>query len=126
MRTRYITTDLDLEAPCDLAAIQNEFSDDVLPHFCGPIGERFRASFGLYSLGSESGDIEFFCALIESLSDESKDILAKCSKVDFNMGYEAGSEPKSWRTTLPGQTLERVASVGGDIIVTIYPVGTYT
>ncbi len=126
MRTRYITTDLDIEGLADLSLIVEEFGEEVVPHFCGIVGEAFRASFGIASCGSESGDINFYCTLIDSLSDDARELIETCTKIDFNLGYEAGNQPKSWRSILPNEDLERIASVGGDVVVTIYPYGTYS
>ena len=126
MRTRYITTDLDIEGPTDLSLLVEEFGEEVVPHFCGPVGELFTASFGIASSGSESADINFFCTLIQSLSDDARELIKSCTKIDFNLGYEAGKQPKSWRSVLPNEDLERIASVGGDVVVTIYPYGTYS
>ena len=125
MRTQYITTDLELESPNDLTPIAQEFEDDVLVQFCGAMGDRHTASFGLFREGSVATDINFFCDLVENLSDSSQKLWNSCTRIDFNIGYEAGDEPKSWRSSIPTEVLTRIAKNRGDIVITIYPHGTY-
>ena len=124
MRTQYITTDLELESPNDLTPIAQEFGDDVLVHFCGAVGDRHAASFGLLREGSVATDINFYCDLIENLSDSSRKLWDSCTRIDFNIGYEAGDDPKSWRSPIPTEVLARITENHGDIVITIYPHGT--
>ncbi len=122
-RTRYITTDLDLEGPIDLEPIARAFGDDEIVHFCGPAGDHYRSSIGLAApSGSESADIEFFCMLAEALDERCRSILRSCSRIDFNLGYEGGSEPRAWMSRLTAEAMKRVASLKGDVVVTIYPI----
>ncbi|AFY38300.1 hypothetical protein Lepto7376_1990 [[Leptolyngbya] sp. PCC 7376] len=126
MRTQYITTDLELESPNDLTSIVQEFEDDVLVHFCGAVGDRHAASFGLFHEGSVASDINFYCNLIENLSESSRMLWDSCTRIDFNIGYEAGDEPKSWRSPISTEVLERITKNRGDIVITIYPHGIYS
>ena len=125
MRTQYITTDLELESPNDLTLIAQGFGDDVLVHFCGAVGDRHAASFGLFNEGSVDSHINFYCNLIENLSESSRELWDSCTRIDFNIGYEAGDEAKSWRSPITTDVLARITKNHGDIVITIYPHGTY-
>ena len=125
MRTQYITTDLELESPHDLRPIAQEFGENVLVHFCGSVGDRYAASFGLFHGGSVANDINFYCDLIENLSASSLKLWESCTRVDFNIGYRAGDQTKSWRSLIATEVLLRITQNHGDIVITIYPHGTY-
>ncbi|MEM9556215.1 MAG: hypothetical protein AAGC60_18295 [Acidobacteriota bacterium] len=121
MRTRYITTDLDLEGPDDLSEIAHQLDRDLAVHFCGQVGRVFRATFGLLQRTSdESSDIDFLCELAEALDPAARALWDRCSRIEFNIGYEAGSEPRSWRSRILTETLAQVSRLGGDLVVTIY------
>ncbi len=66
-----------------------------------------------------------FCMLAESLEGELRSLWDSCSKIEFDLGFAAELEPRRWHTRLDTSVLKRVASLGGDIAITIYPPGTY-
>jgi hypothetical protein len=65
--------------------------------------------------------IEEFCKLIENLSSKSKEIWDKCHRKEFDIGFESGNTPKSFRTVIQSETVKRCAEIGASITITVYP-----
>lgn len=121
MKTSYITTDLDLESDEDLQRLANAVPSEIIVHFCGKADGLYRAVFGLsINDSSEDDAANIYCSFAESLAEPEKSIWASCTRIAFNFGYEAGSNPSTWRSTISQSTLARIADLGGEATVTIY------
>jgi hypothetical protein len=57
---------------------------------------------------------------VNSLSAEAKEAWGKCDYRRFNIGFRAGNAPHERTFTIGQRTVESVASIGGEIVVTIY------
>lgn len=120
-RTHYLATDLEIEGDTDLTPMVAFFGDDVSVHFCGQVGATYRAAFGLAGIAIHAEEaIELYCALVNGLPDDLRATWDRLARVDFDIGYQAGDDPKSWSTRVSRESLRRVAAVGGDVVVTIY------
>jgi hypothetical protein len=118
VQTSYITTDLDIESAVDLQPLANSVGDEILVHYCGPIEDRHRLTLGIAGLDvDEDQAIKIYCDFINSLD---RDLLTEGARVTFNVGYEAGDELIAFRSTISKRSLDSIASVGGEIMVTIY------
>ncbi|MGD1938918.1 MAG: hypothetical protein ACFCA4_15400 [Cyanophyceae cyanobacterium] len=125
MQPQYITTDLELESLYDLTPIAQELGNNLVVNFCGEVGDRHGAFFGLFQEESVATDISFYCDLIDKLSGPSRKLFESCTRIDFDIGYEAGDEVNKGRSPISTDVLTRVIKNHGNIIITIYPHGTY-
>ena len=123
MEVQYLNTDLEIESEGDLSKIVDEFGEDVLVLHHGEIRGYQHASFEIAgSSGSTNPDdiINYFCDLVDGLSQEAREIWDACCSRVFDIGYESGSTP-NFQSEIRAGTIERVAGVGASIAITIYP-----
>ena len=123
METHYLNTDLLIESKSDLSRIVQEFGDDVIVLHHGDTRGYHHASFEIDSGGTNAGADEViiaFCHLVENLPEEVREIWDGCCSKVFDIGYESGTSPRSFRSELRAPTIQRVAAIGASIVVTIY------
>ncbi|MBI1918091.1 MAG: hypothetical protein HYS12_25650 [Planctomycetes bacterium] len=121
---RYLNVDLDLESRVSLAPIVEAFGEDVVVLHQSACREFFTASFeaaGSGCSGDAEGAINDLCLLVENLPDDARRLWDECCTRVFDIGYESGDSPRSFRSILHPETVMRVAAVGAAIMVTIYP-----
>lgn len=121
----YITTDLQLQAPLDLAPLADELVQrGLLLHFVGPwqngsCSARFASAAP--SLEPDP-DIAVMLSAIEALDEPSRNLWAACTSRNFDIGYDCGDGPSSLMQHLSPATLVRIAAIGAGLTITIYPV----
>ncbi len=121
METSYITTDLDLESNTDLQIVADQLTGRQIVHYCGQVKKHYQLTLGLLiSDSSEDEAISAFCDFAERLPKDARTVWDNCTKITFNMGYEAGNVPSTWRSSVSPEVLERVVKLGGQIAITIY------
>lgn len=122
---RYLTTDLDLRAPLDLAPLADELIQrGLLPHYVGPWQDgswSARFAFAASFPRPDSG-IAAMLTAIEALGEPARSLWAACTSRDFNIGYDCGDEPWAFSQQLLPETLARIAAVGAGLVITLYPV----
>jgi hypothetical protein len=94
----------------------------MMVHHYGEMNSYQHASFsgaGMY-VGADRA-INAFCSLVENLSEEARKVWDGCCTRIFDIGYESGSTPRSFRSEVRAATVQWVAAVGASIAVTIYP-----
>lgn len=120
----FLNVDLDLESKASLASIVETFGKDVVVLHHNTAREFCTASFEAVGSGC-SGDAESaissLCLLVENLPEDARRIWDECCTRVFDIGYESGDSPKSFRSILHPETIKRVAALGAAIMVTIYP-----
>ena len=122
---RYITTDLQLRAPLDLAPLADELIQrGLLLHFVGPSQNgSWSARFASAAPSPDPDpDIAAMLTTIEALDEPSRSLWAACTSRDFDIGYDCGDTPSAFMQQLSPATLTRIAAVGAGIVITIYPV----
>lgn len=125
MEARYLNTDLEIESKQDLSPIVEEFGEDVSVLHQWEFREHQHASFEIAgsSLISNADDvISFFCSLVDNLPPSAREIWDGCSSRIFDIGYQSGTEPHSFRSEIRASTIQRAADIGASIVITIYPV----
>ena len=122
MNAQYLNTDLEIESKDDLARIVEEFGEDVLVLNHGETRGYQNASFEIAG-GSADADsaINSFCTLIEQLPKDVREIWDGCCSRIFDIGYESGKSPQSFRSEIRAATMQRIAKIGAGVVVTIYP-----
>jgi hypothetical protein len=119
---QYLNTDLDLVCDVDPVVLAAEFeSRDLVAHVT-PGGDGL-----FYVLCEDSNDTEpepnivRLLDAIESLSGPARELWARCSKREFNVGYDCGDEPWSFNQGVSNQVLRRMADCGASFRITLYP-----
>lgn len=99
-----------------------EFGEDVFVLHHGEMRGYQHASFEIP--GSSAGADEIinsFCALVEALPKEVREIWDGCCSRVLDIGYESGTSPRSFRSEIRASTIQRVAEIGVSLVITIYP-----
>ena len=124
MEIRFLNVDLEIESSENLQPIIDDFGEDVSVLYHGENGSGFNLAAFEVNFSNDNdidGIVSTFCFLIENLSQEAKEIWNKCHSKRFDAGFQSGDFPRSYKTEIRADTLERVAKIGASIVVTIYP-----
>ena len=116
----FLNIDLDLESKESLDLLVKELGETLSVMTHHSIDETNYASFETGSSGIKEIIEEYF-RVYTGLSDESKVCWSKCSKREFNLGYESGETPNNYQSLIPEESLSKLVSIGGCIGITIYP-----
>ena len=131
MRIRYLNTDLDLVAVRDLTPLTSALNARaVFPLSVDRGGDGlWYATLELetddFAIDPE-GTIRGMLDAIEAIDGEAKQLWAESSLREFNIGYDCGDEPQAFSSGLSNATLNRIASVGASLRITLYPVSENT
>ena len=121
MHVRYLNTDLEIESKNDLSQIVQEFGDDIVVLHCGEVRGYQLASFEIPANTAGADEtINHFCALVEGLTQEAREIWEGCCSRVIDVGYESGTSPGNFRSEIRASTIQRVAAIGASIVITIY------
>ena len=119
---QYLNTDLDLVCDVDPAVIAAEFEARGLGVVVTP-GDDGR----WYVICEDGNDTEpepnisRLLDAIESLSEAARALWQRCSKREFDIGYDCGDDPWSFNQGISNETLRRMAACGAGLRITIYP-----
>ena len=112
--------DLDIESLVDITPIVEEWGKRVTVFRHEEVDGVFYGSFEtVYS--EVSRIIEEYVSLVEGLTPSSREIWDKAHKRDFDFGYESGSKPNNFHSRIEADYVNKLANVGGSIVITIYP-----
>lgn len=123
MKTRYITTDLDIFSKKDLSELAAFLQDHTCILHCGWRDE------GQFHLCLEpntdddsllEADLDNLLDAVEQLPDTLKQLWNSASEVDFNLGIETG-DCHGHNLKVPAKFLQRIAKLNGTLSVTTYP-----
>jgi hypothetical protein len=121
---QFLNVDLELESEYDLSRLVKDLGEEIMVMHDGTIRNYHHLACEITS-GNMSGADEIindFCPLIEQFPPDIKSLWEACCTRIFDIGYESGSRPQSFRSELRASTLQRVANIGAGIIITIYPI----
>ena len=122
--TQYLNTDLDLVSTADLTALAADLEARGLDslHVDRQEDSQWIAIFES-SAGYDQPETTILMLLdvIESLDEPSRRAWWECTKREFNIGYDCGSEPWAFNQALSNQTLLRMANAGAGLRITLYP-----
>lgn len=124
MEIKFLNVDLVIDSYENLQPLVNELAGNVSVMFNGEWENNLnRLSLAIkYSYEKTADEIVLeFCYLIEKFSSESNLIWNRCQKREFDVGFESGSSLTSYETEIQAETIQRVAKLGGSILITIYP-----
>lgn len=118
----YLNTDLDLVCDVDPAILVSKLeAADLAVHVSSGEDGLF------YVLCEDSNETEpepnlvRLLDAIEALSGPARDLWNRCSKREFNVGYDCGDEPWSFNQGISNEVLRRMANSGSSFRITLYP-----
>ncbi|HKR25466.1 MAG TPA: hypothetical protein VJS15_09420 [Allosphingosinicella sp.] len=123
-RTGYLNTDLELVSKDDLTALATYLKDrkwSALHAGRRPDGTWlgvFEAPHG--DQEAPEPTISTMLALLSALPEPLQKEWRSCSKRDFNIGYQAGTD-RRLEQALPNDLLKQIAALGASISITLYP-----
>ncbi|MBX3426895.1 MAG: hypothetical protein KF688_14545 [Pirellulales bacterium] len=121
---RYLNTDLELISADDLTALAVAFEvGGVRPlHAAQGADGLWYACFETEQQHAEpEPNVAAMLALVESLVPPLRSVWARCSRQEFNIGYDCGREPWAFNQGLSAELLGRMAAAGASLRVTLYP-----
>ena len=65
--------------------------------------------------------ITTFCGIIDGFDERAKSDWSRAHRRTFDLGYETDSEPGPFHSDLKNEVVARVALLGADIRITLYP-----
>lgn len=116
----FLNIDLDIESSIDISPIIEEWGNRVSVHQYEEIDGIYYGSFETACSGVND-IIEEYVSLIEGLSESAREIWNQAEKRDFDFGYESGIAPNNFHSRIELDTINKLAKVGGSVVVTIYP-----
>ena len=122
--TSYLNTDLELSSDEALDALAAFFeSKEWSVHFADWRPEGYW--FGAFEepLGHQVGPEQAIGAMLDlvgALPHELAGLWKRCSKRDFNIGYQGGIAPHAFEQSLSAELLARVAAARGSVRITVY------
>src|SRR5205807_1923324 len=115
-------TDLEIESRGDLSKIVEEFGEAVLVLHHDEVSGYQRASFEIAGgILDADATINSFSLLVESLPNEVREVWDACCSRVFDVGYQSGASPQTFRSEIRASTIQRVANMGASVVITIYP-----
>ena len=119
---QYLNTDLDLVCDVDPALLAAEFEahDLAVNVHAGDDGL-------FYVMCEDNNDTEpepnilRLLDAVDALTHASRELWNRCTKREFNVGYDCGDEPWSFNQGLSNHALRRMADCGSTFRITLYP-----
>ncbi|MFY0539269.1 hypothetical protein [Nannocystis pusilla] len=126
MEIRYITADLEFDAPTSLDRVVAELEPQVVIHLHDRTGELHSVALGIMVEKSPEESVAHICALLEGLSPPARDAWDQCTRRVVDLAFESGTTPKDVTYTIPAGLVHRLGELGLAIAVTVYRVGFYS
>lgn len=121
----FLNLDLELESSEELVALEEELRSGAYVLYSGPAPEGYRLALEPLIAGTLNGDssscTEHFLSRLEGLSGTARAEFVGCHSRVFDYGFDGGLEANPIRTDLSRGTLARMAALGIDVRITIYP-----
>ena len=120
----YLNTDLDLVSQDDLTELGKSFETAGISPLHVTQGENglWFATFETDEQYAEPDtNISQMLTIIESLAGSLHNLWTRCTRREFNIGYDCGAEPWAFNQGLSTELLMRLAIAGASVRITLYP-----
>jgi hypothetical protein len=120
----YLNTDLDLTSADDLTELAAAFEAAGLMalHVTQREDGLWYATFEMNEQHTEPElTIAGPLAVVEALTPPLRSAWARCTRREFNIGYECGAEPWPFTQGVSAELLGRMAAAGASLRLTLYP-----
>jgi hypothetical protein len=126
-QTEFLNVDLDVVSRVSLEPLVAALGDRVIVLHIGREGRRHSAHLeaggSAYKMDADRR-VRRLVALVKSLPAAARALWNKAESREFNVGIQAGLRPRASEFRLRSETLAAVASVRGQVVITVYaPVG---
>src|SRR4051812_46724848 len=121
--THYMNVDLDIHSRVSLQGLVGAMGDEAFVLYVGGERRRHQAHVELAASHMDmSADrtILGLIRLIKRLPPRYRKVWDAARTREFNIGIEAGLQPRSFELRLQRRTIEAVAAVGATIVTTVY------
>ena len=119
--TSFLNVDLELRSASDLAPLVKALTRSTLPLHVGRLRRSYRARLCLRRQPKSPSDaIQGFIRAVSKLSPNHKTAWKRASLREFDVGIQAGLEPRLSEWALDALTLRQVAVLGGQVRLTLY------
>lgn len=121
----FLNLDLEMESSTDLSQLAVELGRRAIVLYRGPILNGYRLSLEPDIDGRLDADpalcTEHFLGMLESLTAKCAEEFRGCRSRVFDYGFDGGLESNPIHTELTSRQLARIAALGVDVRITIYP-----
>lgn len=117
--TQFLNIDLDLESKHDIRPLAEAWGEDVFTFRLDNDDGIWRGSFETMEDDAEK-IIDKYYQLVTGLSPALRELWDSASQRIFDIGFEAGSDPRVFQAHLSDQAVAKIHSIGGSLTVTIY------
>ncbi|QUM82014.1 MULTISPECIES: hypothetical protein [unclassified Moritella] len=117
--THFLNVDLDVESKQDITPIVEFWGDEISVFRLEEVDGTWFGAFETLE-SAEDDIIEKYHQLITGLPSDLRTIWDSAIKRVFDFGYDGGSTPRAFQSTLSQDSVSKLADVGGRITVTIY------
>lgn len=117
----FLTVDLDIESTVDIEPLVREWGDRISVHRLEKVNGLYYGSFET-SYSGENEIISEYVDLVFRLSPAAKAVWDNAEGRVFDFGYESGHSPNNFHSYISADSINKLASIGGSIVITIYPV----
>ena len=118
--TTFLNVDVDVLSANQLEPLAAALGRNVSVHYVGREGRHYGAHFSLYNPGTPDRAVRTLTALIESLPKAARSCWKRARQRVFNIGVQAGVEPRSHETIIGVAAMEAISRTGGSLTFTIY------
>jgi hypothetical protein len=120
--TGFLNVDLDIYSRSNLEALAAALSRKTFVLYLGRQGNRYSAHFEMSTLPKNAdATIRGLAALIRALPRSARRLWDGAKTREFNIGLQAASVGRPIEVRLPPETIHDVASLGGQVAITVYP-----
>lgn len=117
-----LNTDLDLISDRSLDSLCHEMtSRGLFGHVTPGEDGKFYAMFEDFNDKEPEPNIIKLLDALDNLSITAANTLRECTKIEFNIGYDCGDEPRCFGQGISHESLRRIVKHGASLRVTIYP-----
>jgi hypothetical protein len=119
--TYFLNVDLDVFSRSPLEPLAQALGPKVIELYVGQDRHLYRAHFELSS-SRKSADarIAGFVQLVKGLPRPARAVWNRAYRRDFNIGIQAGFEPRFYELAVTAETLKLASDVNARVVVTVY------
>jgi len=118
--TTFLNVDVDVLSATPLEPLAEALGRTVAVHYVGREGRHYGAHFSLYNPGTPDRAVRTLTALIENFPKPARGCWNRARQRVFNIGVQAGVEPRSHETLISVAAVEAISRIGGSLTFTIY------
>ena len=123
MNIKFLNVDLDIESKQDISLMLKELGENILILHHEQNENFYFARLEIdRDVFNADKTINYFCDLIENLSENSRITWGGCISKIFDIGYESGKQQNNFTSKINSRTVKRIAKIGASLNITIYSI----